>query len=92
MTPRASAASFLSHARGVPGDLMHPKSVAALERVSAAARSANKPWGVLTRSAEHAALCRNLGCQLFSLTGDIDLALRGFQAAHAVYPEFFGNA
>jgi 2-keto-3-deoxy-L-rhamnonate aldolase RhmA len=77
---------------GVPGEVLHPKCVAALERVAAAAKAAGKPWGVLSRSAEHAALCRNLGCQLFSLTGDIDLVLRGFQSAHAAYPELFPPA
>ena len=74
---------------GVPGQAMHPKCIAALERVSAGAKAAGKPWGVLARSPEHAAKCRDLGCQLFSLVGDIDLIHRGFQATKKLYSEFF---
>lgn len=74
---------------GVPGQVMHPKCIAALERVSAAAKAAGKPWAALTRGPEHAAKCRELGCQLFSLVGDLDLIHRGFQAMKKTYVEFF---
>ena len=50
--------SDLSCTLGVPGQAMHPKCIAALERVSAAAKSAGKSWGVLTRSPEHGVKCR----------------------------------
>ena len=73
---------------GVPGQVMHPKCLAALERVAAVCKAAGKPWGVLTRGAEHAAKCRELGCQLFSLVGDLDLIHRGFQATRQLYPDF----
>jgi 4-hydroxy-2-oxoheptanedioate aldolase len=74
---------------GVPGQAMHPKCIAALERVSAGAKAAGKPWGVLTRSPEHAAKCRELGCQLFSVVGDLELIHRGFQATKKLYSDFF---
>jgi 2-keto-3-deoxy-L-rhamnonate aldolase RhmA len=74
---------------GVPGEPMHPKCVAALEKVSAAVRAAGKNWGVLARTAEHAAKCRELGCQLFSLAGDVDVFHRGMQATRKLYPDFF---
>lgn len=74
---------------GVPGQVMHPKCIAALERVSAGAKAAGKPWAALTRSPEHAAKCRELGCRLFSLVADLDLIHRGFQSAKKAYADFF---
>ena len=74
---------------GVPGQVLHPKCIAALERVSAACKAVGKPWGTLARSPEHGAKCRELGCQLFSLAGDMDLMLRGFQATKKMFGEFF---
>ncbi len=74
---------------GVPGQALHPKCVAANERVAAACRKVNKPWGTLARSPEHAAQCREFGCQLFSLGGDMDLVHRGLAATKKMYAEFF---
>lgn len=65
---------------GVPGQAMHPKCLAALEKIAAAAEAAGKPWGALSKTADHVARCRDLGCRLFSIFGDVDLVHRGFQA------------
>jgi 4-hydroxy-2-oxoheptanedioate aldolase len=62
----------LSVTLGVPGDFLHPKCIAALKKVSAAVKQAGKSWGILSRDPEHARVCRELGCQLFSIFGDID--------------------
>lgn len=62
----------LSVTLGVPGDFLHPKCIEALQRVAAAAKKAGKAWGILSRDAEHARKCRELGCQLFSVFGDLD--------------------
>jgi 2-dehydro-3-deoxyglucarate aldolase/4-hydroxy-2-oxoheptanedioate aldolase len=70
----------LSVALGVPGEFLHPKCVAALERVAAACKKAGKPWGVLSRDAEHARKCRELGCQLFSIFGDTECFRAGLKA------------
>jgi 2-dehydro-3-deoxyglucarate aldolase/4-hydroxy-2-oxoheptanedioate aldolase len=56
----------------VPGDFLHPKCIEALKRIAAATKKAGKAWGILSRDAEHARRCRELGCQLFSIFGDID--------------------
>jgi 2-dehydro-3-deoxyglucarate aldolase/4-hydroxy-2-oxoheptanedioate aldolase len=72
--------SDLSVALGVPGQWLHPKCVAALERVAAACRKVGKPWGVLSKDAEHVRKCRELGCQLFSIFGDIDCFRAGLKA------------
>jgi len=69
----------LSVTLGVPGQFLHPKCVAVLERVSAACKKHGKPWGTLSRSVEHAQKCRELGCQLFSIFGDLDLVAVGLK-------------
>ncbi len=74
---------------GVPGQVMHAKCIAAMERVSAACKAAGKPWGTLARNAEHGAKCRELGCRLISLASDVDLIHRGFQATKKMYADFF---
>ena len=67
----------LSVTLGVPGEFLHPKCVDALKRVDAAVKKAGKSWGILSRDAEHARRCRELGCQLFSVFGDIDCLRAG---------------
>ena len=74
---------------GVPGQPMHPKCIEALEIVSGAVREAGKSWGILARTADHAKHCRELGCQLFSLAGDVDMIHRGIAAIKSHYSEFF---
>lgn len=69
----------LSITLGVPGDFMHPKCLAALERVSAAVNKVGKSWGILSRDAEHAQRCREMGCQLFSIIGDSDCLRLGLE-------------
>jgi 4-hydroxy-2-oxoheptanedioate aldolase len=70
----------LSVTLGVPGQYLHPKCVAALEKVAAACRQAGKSWGTLSKDAEHARVARDLGCQLFSIYGDLDCFRTGFRA------------
>ena len=70
---------------GVPGEPMHPKCIAALERVSAAAKAAGKSWGVLPASPEHAAKCKELGCQLYVIGTDVELIRNGLQVMHDRY-------
>lgn len=70
---------------GVPGQLLHRLCTAALARVAAACKKHHKPWGTLSRTPEHAAHCRELGCQLFSVYGDLDVIHHGFQALQKTY-------
>jgi 4-hydroxy-2-oxoheptanedioate aldolase len=70
----------LSVTLGVPGEFMHPKCLAALERVSAASKRAGKSWGILSKEAAHARHCRKLGCQLFSIFGDIECVRAGLKS------------
>jgi 2-dehydro-3-deoxyglucarate aldolase/4-hydroxy-2-oxoheptanedioate aldolase len=67
----------LACALGVPGEVLHERCVAALEQVAAAVKRTGKTWGTLSRSRDHAAVCRDLGCQLFSVYSDLDVIHRG---------------
>jgi 4-hydroxy-2-oxoheptanedioate aldolase len=69
----------LSVTLGVPGDFMHPKCIEALKRVAAGAKKAGKAWGILSRDPEHVRCCRELGCQLFSVFGDVDCLRAGLE-------------
>lgn len=79
----------LSVALGVPGEFLHEKCIAALERVSNAVRSTGKSWGILARGPDHAAQCRRLGCQLFAFAMDLGVAHQGFLAYRQTYKDFF---
>jgi 4-hydroxy-2-oxoheptanedioate aldolase len=77
----------LSVTLGVPGDFLHPKCIEALKRVAAASKKAGKAWGILSRDPEHARVCRELGCQLFSIFGDIDCIRVGLQSIEQQFPD-----
>lgn len=79
----------LSVALGVPGQFLHEKCIAALERVARAVQLTGKSWGILARGAEHAAECRRLGCQLFAFAVDLGVAHQGFLAYRQTYKDFF---
>ncbi|MEM8946868.1 MAG: aldolase/citrate lyase family protein [Planctomycetota bacterium] len=78
----------LSVSLGVPGEFLHPKCVNALKRVSTACASAGKWWGALCPNVEHARHCRNLGCGLLSLHGDLTCFRRGVQDLEDTFKEF----
>src|SRR3972149_269267 len=65
---------------GVPGEFMHPKCIAALERIAAAGQKAGKARGILSQDPEHVRICRELGCQLFSIFGDLACFRAGLKA------------
>ena len=77
----------LSLSLGVPGEVLHAKCLDALERVSAAAKRANKPWGIVCHSVEHATKCRELGCQLFSIYSDLGLVHLGMGAVKKTFAD-----
>jgi 2-keto-3-deoxy-L-rhamnonate aldolase RhmA len=78
----------LSVTLGVPGEFLHPKCVEALKRVGAATKKAGKAWGTLSRDVEHARRCRELGCQFFSIFGDIDCLRVGLRTLEERFAEF----
>ena len=76
---------------GVPGDLLNERCIHAMQQVAAACQRTGKPWGTLSRTVEHAAKCRELGCQLFSIAGDLDLINRGFRATRDTFASVLGD-
>ena len=78
----------LSVTLGVPGEFLHPKCVDALKRVGAATKKAGKAWGTLSRDVEHARRCRELGCQFFSIFGDLDFLRIGLRTLEERFKEF----
>ena len=70
------------------GNPMDPHVLAAIERIAAAAKANGKPWGVLSKTEEFALKCRKLGCQLFSIAGDLDYISRGIAATKSQFPAF----
>jgi len=81
----------LSCALGVTGEVLHPKCIEALKKISAGVAAAGKSWGVLSVSPDHGAKCRELGCQLFSITSEADLYKRGFLGVKQDYAELFAS-
>lgn len=79
----------LSVALGVPGEFLHAKCLSALERVGRSVKKVGKSWGILARGAEHAARCRELGCQLFAFGTDLAIAHQGLRAFRETYRDFF---
>lgn len=82
----------LSSNLGVPGNLLHQRCVDAMRRVADACRAAQKPWGTLSRTVEHAAKAQELGCQLFSIAGDLDVVQRGFRATRQTFGDVLAFA
>lgn len=80
----------LSVTLGVPGDFMHPKCVAALEHVAAATKKVDKAWGILARDEKHASLCKALGCQFFSIFGDVDCLRVGLESLEQRFSNVLG--
>ena len=78
----------LSVTLGVPGEFLHAKCVDALQRVAAATKRAGKAWGTLSRDVEHARRCRELGCQLFSIFGDLECLRAGLRALEERFADF----
>jgi 2-keto-3-deoxy-L-rhamnonate aldolase RhmA len=51
-----------------------------LDRVAAASRRSGKSWGILSKDPEHVRKCRELGCQLFSVFGDLECFRAGLKS------------
>ena len=78
----------LSVTLGVPGEFLHARCIEALERVARASKKAGKAWGTLSRDVAHARKCRELGCQLFSIFGDVDCLRVGLHAIEQQFADF----
>ena len=79
----------LAAALGVPGQPMHACCIEALEKVAKAVKNAGKSWGMLPAGLEHAQTCRELGCQMFSFTTEVEAYRVGLEGMKQTYGTFF---
>ena len=79
----------LSQNLGVLGDFMNPKCLAAIDRVSAACKKANKPWGVVPINPDYAAMCIEKGCRMISVAHDVKVINLGIETAKQAYAKYF---
>ncbi len=82
----------LSQSLGVTGDFLHPKCLAAIDRVAAACEKHGKSWGAVTTSPEHASMLIAKGCRLLSPTNDVRLINEGIKAVKTRFAEIFDAA
>jgi 2-dehydro-3-deoxyglucarate aldolase/4-hydroxy-2-oxoheptanedioate aldolase len=81
--------SDLSQALGVTGDFMHPKCQEAIDKVAAACRKYNKPWGAVTPNPEHCEMLHSKGCRMLSVTNDSRIVQAGLNAVKTNFAKFF---
>ncbi len=79
----------LSQVLGVPGQFMHEKCLAAIDRVSAACRNHGKHWGAVTPTPEHCAMSIEKGCTMITPTNDVRLFNAGIQAMKKQFADLF---
>lgn len=79
----------MSQSLGVTGDFMHPKCLAAVDRISAACRKHNKPWGVVPPTPDYAAMCVDKGCKMLAAVNDLRVAHAGIKSLKEQYRQFF---
>jgi 4-hydroxy-2-oxoheptanedioate aldolase len=81
--------SDLSQALGVTGDFMHPKCQEAIDKVAAACRKHNKPWGAVTPNPEHCQMLHSKGCRMLSVSNDSRVVQAGLNAVKTNFAKFF---
>jgi 4-hydroxy-2-oxoheptanedioate aldolase len=81
----------MSQNLGVTGDFMNPKCIAAMDKISAACRKHNKPWGVVPVNPDYAAMCVEKGCKMLSVGADVRIINAGIQAVKSMYGKFFAG-
>lgn len=79
----------MSQSLGVIGDFMNPKCIAALDKIAAACKKHNKPWGVVPPTPEYAAMCAEKGCKMFCAFNDLRLFHAGMKSLKEQYKQFF---
>lgn len=81
----------MSQALGVTGEFMHPKCIAALDKIAAACRKHNKPWGVVPPTPEYATMCVEKGCKMIAAFNEIRIFHAGIRAMKEQFKQFFPN-
>ena len=71
----------LSCSLGIPGEFDHPDFVAAIERISKAAKTSGKPAARVAASAEEGAALFKKGFEIIAVSGDCWLLQQAMQTA-----------
>jgi len=79
----------LSMILGVTGEFEHPKCLETIGELARYCRELGKPWGIVARSASHAAKMYDLGCRLFVLGSDISSVVGGVRGVKQTYADLF---
>lgn len=79
----------MSQNLGVIGDFMNPKCLAAIDRISAACKKHNKPWGVVPVNPDYATMCVEKGCRMISCAADVRIINAGIETLKKAYAKFF---
>ena len=81
--------SDLSQAFGVPGQKNDPRVWAGIQAVDAACKRHGKAWGTVPGDPEFAKRCRDLGCRMLSIAGDVSTFRLGVAKAKELYKDVF---
>ena len=83
--------SDLSQALGVTGQIMHERSLEAVDRIAAACQLHRKRWGAVTPTPEYASLLLEKGCTLISPTSDVKLVTSGLEAVSEKFSQLWDS-
>ncbi len=75
---------------GIPGQLDHPSVMAAIEKVSKAAKNTGKAWAATCGSMEYAKVLISLGCRLIFHGADIVMVKKGLELIRSNVAEHLG--
>ncbi|NLL82898.1 MAG: hypothetical protein GX230_01485 [Lentisphaerae bacterium] len=81
----------LSNGYGVLGQMRHPKVMAAIEKVAAAAAKHGKWWGLPVTSVDEAAEFAKMGGRFFNLGSDFGWVRSGLMQTRDAFIEKFGD-
>jgi 4-hydroxy-2-oxoheptanedioate aldolase len=81
----------LSVALGVPGEFLHPKCTAAIERIGRACANHGKGWGVVPFGPEHTDYCVAHGCRMLSVGADVRILNLGIESMQQGFAKYFSK-
>ncbi|MCA8996088.1 MAG: host specificity protein [Planctomycetaceae bacterium] len=79
----------LSQALHVPGEFLHEKCLAAVDRVAAACDKNGKTFGAVTTTAEHSKMLVDKGCRMLSPTNDVRTFNAGVKSVKQTFAHLF---
>jgi 2-dehydro-3-deoxyglucarate aldolase/4-hydroxy-2-oxoheptanedioate aldolase len=81
--------SDLSLALEVPGEAMHEKCIAAVDRIATACKNQGKHLGAVSLGSDHADMLVDKGCKMLSPASDVKIINSGVQAVKDAHAKYF---